>query len=102
MEDQIPEKIKSERSEIVRKVADESKRKFRQSFIGKSQIVLVESFDKNGYAKGYGENYVPILVKEKHLVKNTLVKVLIVDIEQGDDPRLIGTLQETAGFETHK
>lgn len=102
MEDQIPEKIKSERSEIVRKVADESKRKFRQSFIGKSQIILVESFDKNGYAKGYGENYVPILVKEKHLVKNTLVKVLIVDIEQGDDPRLIGTLQETAGFETHK
>lgn len=60
MNDQIPEKIKTERSMIIRDIANKNKRNYRCSFIGKSQKVLVENIDKNGFAKGYGEHYFPV------------------------------------------
>lgn len=60
LEDQIPEKIKQERSLIVRNLALENKLKYRQQFIGKTQTVLVEKVSKSGIARGYGEHYVPV------------------------------------------
>jgi threonylcarbamoyladenosine tRNA methylthiotransferase MtaB len=60
LSDQIPEKIKQQRSLAVREIAAENKLKFRQHFIGKQQTVLVEKVGKNGQAKGYGQHYVPV------------------------------------------
>jgi threonylcarbamoyladenosine tRNA methylthiotransferase MtaB len=42
MPDQIPEKVKTERSEAMRRLAEDEKRKYRASMIGKEQNVLVE------------------------------------------------------------
>jgi threonylcarbamoyladenosine tRNA methylthiotransferase MtaB len=63
MPDQVPEKIKTERSQVIRELAEENKRKYRNSFIGKTQNVLVEKIDGSGYAKGYGEHYFPVRFK---------------------------------------
>lgn len=90
--DQIPEKIKTVRSEAVRKLADEMKLEYRRSFIGKKQTVLVETFDRRGFAKGYGEHYVPVLIKHKGLEKNRFYEVLINGTIPAKEPLLTGEL----------
>jgi len=72
MPDQVPEKVKTERSLIIRDIADSNKKKYRRTFIGKMQEVLVEKIDASGIAKGYGEHYFPVRFKadERTQLKN--------------------------------
>jgi threonylcarbamoyladenosine tRNA methylthiotransferase MtaB len=63
LQDQVHEKIKTERSLIIRDIAEANKKKYWSSFIGKEQTVLVEKIDSARYAKGYGEYYFPIRFK---------------------------------------
>jgi threonylcarbamoyladenosine tRNA methylthiotransferase MtaB len=60
MPDQVPEKVKQYRSQIIRTLANENKVNYRQQFIGLKQTVLVEKIQGIGIAKGYGEHYVPV------------------------------------------
>jgi threonylcarbamoyladenosine tRNA methylthiotransferase MtaB len=53
MPDQVGERIKKLRSEIVRKLAEENKLQYYSRFIGKKQTVLVEKVTRKGYAKGF-------------------------------------------------
>jgi threonylcarbamoyladenosine tRNA methylthiotransferase MtaB len=92
MPEQIPEKEKSRRSEIIRKLSDDLKLDYRKSFIGKTQTLLVEQFTKQGYATGYGEHYVPVTVEQTGLKRNEFYKVKIVNIEMLDEPVLIGEI----------
>ncbi len=90
MPEQIPEKEKTRRSEIIRKLSDNLKLEYRKTFIGKTQTLLVEQFNKQGYATGYGEHYVPVTVKKTGLKRNEFYKVKITDIEMLDEPVLVG------------
>lgn len=92
MPNHISEKEKSRRSEILRNIVDETKLKYRKSFIGQNQRVLVETCNKEGFAKGYGEHYIPILIKSPDLKKNNFYNVIITDIEIEDEPVLIGDI----------
>jgi threonylcarbamoyladenosine tRNA methylthiotransferase MtaB len=92
MPEQIPEKEKTHRSELVRKLSENMRLEYRKSFVGKKQRVLVEQFDENGFATGYGEHYVPVLIKKKGLDKNTFYDVLLTGIEMADEPLLFGEL----------
>jgi len=88
---QINGKIKTERSEIIRKVSEKMRENFRRGFIGKEQVVLVEKINNSGFATGYGENYIPVVIKQKGLKTNTFYKIKITGIEQTkDEPVLIG------------
>jgi threonylcarbamoyladenosine tRNA methylthiotransferase MtaB len=80
MEDQVSEKVKYERSEIVRMLADEMKVKYRSGFIGREQTLLTERSRIKGMAKGYGEHYIPILVNGTEIDRNSFVKVKITGI----------------------
>ena len=60
MPDQVPEKVKQQRSLVVRELAEVNKSRYREAFIGKKQTVLVEKVTRSGLAKGYGEHYVPV------------------------------------------
>jgi len=92
MPEQVPEKIKSERSSIVRDIAENNKRKYRSSFIGKTQSVLVEKINSKGIASGYGEFYLPVKFK---IDKDTRLKdfrnVEIIGIEDKEDPSILAT-----------
>jgi len=92
MAEQIPEKTKSERSSIVRDIAEENKKKYRSSFIGKTQSVLVEKINSKGIASGYGEFYLPVKFEAD---TNTRLKdfrnVEIIDIEDKEDPSILAT-----------
>jgi len=89
MPEQVPEKIKSHRSEIIRQLADEEKIKYRSSFIGKEQTVLVEKV-VDGWARGYGEHYITVKFPANGVSVNEFHRVLIKAIQKGDDPFLVG------------
>ncbi len=93
MPDQISEKEKNHRSEIIRNLSDKMKLSYRKSFVGKEQTVLTEQFDKRGFATGYGEHYVPVVIKQKGLEKNKFYKVTLDGIEMQDEPVLTGLLK---------
>ncbi len=91
MEDQVPERIKTARSKIVRDLSDELKLNYRQSFVGKEQMVLIEKIDEKGMASGYGQHYFPVKFKAHNVEKNSFVKVRLESIEQAEDPIVMGT-----------
>lgn len=86
MPNQIPEKIKTERSAVIRKISAENKKKYFKQMLGKNQKMLIERFNEKGIALGYGENYIPMQLKGENLKKNTFVDVKIDSIiERGDN-----------------
>ncbi len=90
MPDQVPEKIKTERSRIIREIAENNKKNYRNSFIGKTQKVLVEKIDKRGIASGYGEHYVPVKFRADETTQTREYKdVMITAVEEKEDPSLI-------------
>lgn len=92
MEAHIPEKLKNERSEIVRHIAEENKLKYRQSFIGKEQRVLIEKPHATLGAKGYGEHFIPLAVQSKNLKRNSFHQVKLVGVADDKDKTVLAEL----------
>jgi threonylcarbamoyladenosine tRNA methylthiotransferase MtaB len=92
MPDQVDEKTKTVRSEVIRRLAEEAKLHYRKSFIGKQQRVLVEKINRKGFATGYGEHYIPVVIESKGLDKNEFYQVEITGIQKGEDPVLTAKL----------
>ncbi len=91
MDDQIPEKIKTERSRIIREISLENKRAYYRSMLGSTQEVLIEKEGKN-FSMGYGQHYLPVTLTER-VKNNTMVKVLLTGIEEGKkEPVLTGKI----------
>jgi threonylcarbamoyladenosine tRNA methylthiotransferase MtaB len=86
MPEQIPEKIKNARSETIRLISEENKRNYIKQMIGKTQRMLIERIGADGYARGYGENYIPIRLKSKNIRKNQFVDVIITGLHEGKEP----------------
>lgn len=86
MPNQIPDKIKTERSAIIRQISSENKKNYFEQMLGKKQKMLIERIGSDGIARGYGENYIPLRLKGKDLEKNTFVEVTLDSIiEKGDN-----------------
>jgi threonylcarbamoyladenosine tRNA methylthiotransferase MtaB len=85
----IPEKIKTERSEIIRNLTEENKIKYRSQFIGKEQTVLIEKPNGRLGAKGYGEHYIPIAIKGIKPEQNTFQKVRITSVADDAEKTVI-------------
>lgn len=83
--DHIPEKIRQERSRVIRDLALELKLKYRKSFLGKQQTVLVEKVNRQGLAKGYGEHYIPVEFPVSDSDTNYFRKVSITQITGPDN-----------------
>ncbi|MFA8435998.1 MAG: MiaB/RimO family radical SAM methylthiotransferase [Marinifilaceae bacterium] len=91
MKNQVPEQLKNKRSELMREIAEKCKLEYRKEFIGKKQCVLVEKI-KDGIAYGYGEHYLPVMITGSGMEKNCFYNVLIREIDENEDPVLIGEL----------
>lgn len=91
MQNQVPENVKTQRSEILRNLADRLQQNYRKSFIGTTQKVLIERvFDD--YATGYGEYFVPVKIMGKDIEHNTFYTVLIDRVEEDSDFHLLASL----------
>jgi threonylcarbamoyladenosine tRNA methylthiotransferase MtaB len=86
MPDQVSEKVKSQRSEVIRKISMENKRAYYSSMLGNTQRLLVERVSDNKLARGYGEHYIPIRVENaENLERNQFVKVRLNSLHTGND-----------------
>jgi threonylcarbamoyladenosine tRNA methylthiotransferase MtaB len=94
MPEQISEQVKSERSLLIRQLADKMKLQQRESFMGKMQNLLVERTHSRGGARGYGEHYIPILLKNNDLQKNAFYKVMITDVLDDKEKTVLATLPD--------
>lgn len=92
MADQVPEQIKTRRSELIRYISDENKINYYNTLTGNEQTVLVEKI-KDGMASGYGEYYVPVKFPIiTGVTENTLVKVKLTGVHGGEDPYMTGNV----------
>lgn len=80
MEEQLSEKLKIERSEVIRSIADEMKLVYRKRFLNREQRILVERNHSKGGARGYGEHYIPLVIKGKNHEKNSFHQVKLTGI----------------------
>ncbi len=80
MPDQIPEKTKVERSEVLREISRGNKLEYYKTMLGKTETLLIERFDHQGRATGYGEHYTPIIIEGKNEKRNTFRQVKLEEI----------------------
>ena len=85
MPNQVPEKIKTERSEVMRAISLENKKRYFGMMQGHTQRMLIERIDAKGMAKGYGENYIPIQIKAINAERNTFINIKLSEIEHCDN-----------------
>jgi threonylcarbamoyladenosine tRNA methylthiotransferase MtaB len=89
MAGQVSERVKNERSRVIREISAENKRKYRGSLVGREQNVLVEKVNlRSGMAKGYGEHYVPVEFPASPASYNSFVRVKLMGLKSGSDPIL--------------
>jgi threonylcarbamoyladenosine tRNA methylthiotransferase MtaB len=86
LEDQVAESIKSERSEVIRKLSEENRLHFMNSMIGKEQRVLIERVGSKGMAQGYGEHYLPVKFPAPDSTRNVFRNVRLEKVEAAENP----------------
>ncbi len=86
MDDQIAEKIKAERSEVIRKISLKNEEKYYRKMLGKTQRMLIENPNQKGFARGYGENYLPLSLPAKKYNKNQFIDVRLERVDTGKSP----------------
>jgi threonylcarbamoyladenosine tRNA methylthiotransferase MtaB len=89
MTDQVPEKTKTERSEAIRRISEESRMEYMQSMVGKSQRVLIEKVDPHGMAHGYGEHYLPVNFETRSAATNRFQEVILQKTLHSTPPVLL-------------
>ncbi|MFA8301372.1 MAG: tRNA (N(6)-L-threonylcarbamoyladenosine(37)-C(2))-methylthiotransferase MtaB [Hyphomicrobiales bacterium] len=90
MKDQIPENIKIQRSEVIRQISLDNKKRYYQSMIGQKQTILSEGVSKNGMIHGYGEHYIPIETNLDTIEKNIFVPLVVNEVIDLEEPYLKG------------
>ncbi len=78
-ENQIDEKIKSERSKRLISLADESAQDFMNHMLGKTVSVLIEKKTDNMY-EGYTANYIRALIESKENIENQIIEAKVTKI----------------------
>jgi threonylcarbamoyladenosine tRNA methylthiotransferase MtaB len=86
MENQVNEKVKAERSEIIRQISLKNEIKYYQSMLGKKQKMLIEKPKARGFATGYGENYIPLLLPADNFSRNEFREVYLEELTDTDKP----------------
>jgi threonylcarbamoyladenosine tRNA methylthiotransferase MtaB len=92
MENQLEEGIKSERSEMVRRLSADNRIRYMESMVGKQQRVLVEKVDGCGMARGYGEPYLPVRFPTRDSLRNRFEQVVLERVDAADPPVMKGKI----------
>jgi len=85
MSNKVPEAEKTRRSEVIRGISDDNKRKYRQSMLGKTQRVIIEKIE-DGMAMGYGQHYIPVAFPAEGMSWNQWASVELLNLGEGEDP----------------
>ncbi len=96
MPDQVPEPVKTQRSDILLKLTEENSRAYRERFIGKTvEVLMEESAEIDGavYQTGYTREYVRIAVKSEMTLTNQVVQVYVDAVHPVDRHLLLGSIK---------
>lgn len=80
MENQVPERVKTERAELMTQVTDLSKKKFLLSQVGNVYPVLFEKEKNDREHHGYTPNYTKVKILTENLEKSLRSRVFYVKI----------------------
>jgi len=92
MVDQVDERVKAARRELIRAVSAENRIRYMESMKAKDQTVLVEQTGPGGIAKGYGEHYLPVRFTWPGSEKNRFCRVVLGSVEKTDPPVMMASL----------
>ena len=81
----IEEKVKKERSKLLRDLGNKLSQDFTSQFLGKTLTVLVENRrdPECGSLVGYTENYIRVFFQGEEKLKNRLVRVMLIEVKDG-------------------
>ena len=89
MPDQVTNRVKEERSRRLIEAANETRKQFLASQVGKTELVLFESKRMDDYYEGYTANYTPVHVQSSVPLFG---KILPVKILEASDEFCFGSL----------
>lgn len=98
MEDQVEERIKSERSEVIRNISEENRLGYMNSMLGNKQRVLIERVNNDGLAYGYGEHYLPVSFQTSDAAKNSFQDVMLEQVNALESPMMLGSTMSHLNF----
>ena len=93
LDEQVQERIKVERSEVIRHISEKNRLLYLEEMLGKTERVLIEKVNQDGVAQGYGEHYLPIQFHTPLRTKNIFREVRLDKIGSGDTPFIHATGQ---------
>lgn len=82
MEDVVPMHERKDRSKRLRILSMKKKRAFYESQVGKTETVLWEGQDNDGYLHGYTANYVRVKCPYDPKLENALQKIRFTEIDR--------------------
>ncbi len=82
--DHVPERIKKQRTAVLRELSVGKKKRFYASFLNKTLPVLVEGKRdrKSRRLKGFSSNYIPVLIDGPDELMGNEIKVRVVDVQE--------------------
>lgn len=78
----VPQKVRNERSTMLRTLSEKKRRYFYEQHLGGSFNVLFESQEENGQIEGFTENYVRVTAKYDPLLVNDIKTVQLTQINE--------------------
>lgn len=75
--DQVPERVKEERSRILIELGERLSRRFQERFLGRVCTVLFEESPRPGWQEGLTEHYIRVAVKTEQNLTGRLCPVLL-------------------------
>ncbi len=90
MDGQIPKEEKARRCKVLQEACDEVRAQFLRASVGSTQSVLFET-PKNGFMRGYSENYTPVRVKTDADLAGKILDVKITEAAKND---VTGVIEE--------
>ena len=89
----VPKQIRSKRSKLLRALSVNLKRKFYKSQVGKTNEVLFETENRNGYVYGFSRNYVRVKSPWRKSLTNQIVPFQLKKID--NDGLVVGEISKT-------
>lgn len=80
MENQVPEQIKTKRSNILLELDERKRKEYEEKFIGKTvEVLMEEEVEKEGkcYQTGHTKEYIKVALEGDENMQNQLVKIKI-------------------------
>jgi len=94
MPDQVPVHVARERNRVLRELAAEKNRAFRQSFVGQSLDVITLQADGDGWTEALSDNFLKVRLAGRHSAKEWMK----AEIEGVGDENLVAVAQEQAAL----